>query len=183
MNFFRFSFSRRTAFIIMGMILFFTFCFQQLWVKSRALELDQVTRSIAETQKKLEMDQLTYVQLMKRAPASVEVTSASQLLDEYLKFNGHFSSVVNGIVLSSKNTSFSLTKISSEKQVKATGYTQTLYSIEAEAPFIAIGKFLEKMEDSPLLTEVDSIEISRIGNEMKRCKAKIKLFSYVGAEP
>ena len=172
----------RTSIVVCVIAVVLTLCFQQFWVNPKSGELGEIEQKISDLHKKMNADQLAYSELSKRAPASVESASATQLLDQYLKFNGHFSSVVNGIVTSSKGTSFSLSKISSESQVQTIGYTQTLYSVEAEAPFIAIGKFLEKMEDSPLLTEVDSIEISRIGNEMKRCKAKIKLFSYVGAE-
>jgi Tfp pilus assembly protein PilO len=172
----------RTSIAVCVFALILTVCFQQFWVQPKSGELNDIETKISTLQKKMEADQLAYNDLQKRTPASVESASASQLLDQYLKFNGHFSSVVNGIVSNSQGGSFSLTKISSESQVQTVGYTQTLYTVEAEAPFIAIGKFLEKMEDSPLLTEVDSIDISRIGTEMRRCKAKIKLFSYVGAE-
>ena len=156
--------------------------FQQVVMADKMKEVAALQVSIRLVKEKLNLDQLAYLELQKRAPASVETGIAGQLLDQYLKFNGHFSSVVSGIVSSSNGNSFALTKILAENQIKTVGYTQTLYSVEADASFISIGKFLEKMEDSPLLTEVDSIDITRIESEMKRCKAKIKLFSYVGAE-
>ncbi len=177
----QFRFSMKMSLIFSSTLFISVLFLMQSWSQNKVNEIAKLDQDISLIQAKMVKDQLAYDQLQKRAPASVEANLASQLLEQYLKFNGRFSSVVNGIVLSSNGNAFALNKILSESQVQAVGYTQTLYSIEAEASFIAIGKFLEKMEDSPLLTEVDSIEISRIGNEMKRCKAKIKLFSYVGA--
>ena len=117
--------------------------------------------------------------LSTRVPASEELKATHQLLDKYLKSNDRFSSVVTNLVASSKEESFLLTKVVSENQTKMSGYTQTLYHLEAETSFISIGKFLERLEESPLLTEVQSIDIVRLEDEMERCKASIKLFSYV----
>jgi hypothetical protein len=87
---------------------------------------------------------------------------------------------VMGIVSGSQQGAFSISKILAEKSKKTGAYTQTLYELETESSFLAIGKFLESLEDSPLLTEVESVEISRIEQEMKRCTAKIRLYGYVG---
>ena len=103
-------------------------------------------------------------------------------MDQYVLFNDRFSSVISSIVNSSKSKAFTLTKLSLEDQSTENGYKKMLYSLDAEASFIEIGKFLEKLEDAPLLTEVSSVEINRIDNEMKRCQAHIKLFSYVRKE-
>jgi len=118
--------------------------------------------------------------LSKRDPASEGLNA--DYMDKYLSFNDKFSSVITGIVNSSKGRGFSLTKLSLEDQSIENGYKKILYSIDAEATFIDIGKFLEKLEDAPLLTEVTSIEINRIDVEMKRCQAQIKLYSYVRSE-
>ena len=44
------------------------------------------------------------------------------------------------------------------------------------------GKLLEQLEDAPVLTEVQSVEILRITDELKRCIAKIKLHGYFSRE-
>jgi hypothetical protein len=85
-----------------------------------------------------------------------------------------------GIFSGSKENDFTVQKITSMQSTKFGGYTQTLYALEADSSFIAIGKFLENLEDSPLLTEIESIDIARIENEMKQCKASIRLYGYVG---
>jgi hypothetical protein len=112
-------------------------------------------------------------------PASLELKTSNELLDKYMKSNDRFSNVISTVISNSNNLSFVVNKIATESQAQLMGYAQTLYSIQASASFISIGKFLESLEDSPLLTEVQSIDIERTGNELKMCKANIKLFSYV----
>ena len=129
---------------------------------------------------KLAESQAFLDKLSKRDPSADGVNA--DYLDQYLRLNDRFSSVITGIVSSSKGGGFMLTRVSLEGEITENGYKRMLYSMDAEASFISIGKFLEKLEDAPLLTEVSSVEINRIENEMKRCKAHIKLYSYVRAD-
>ena len=155
------------------------YVYQHYWQSPKSADLVILNGKIAESQARVQENQALLAKLTARSPASEEVKTSHHLLDQYLKSNNHFSNVVTSIVESSKNDAFLLTKISSDKQAPVSGYVQTLYHVEVEASFIAIGKFLERLEDSSLLTEVDSIDITRLGTEMKRCKANINLFSYV----
>jgi len=162
-------------------IVVFLVLFTIMWDRSGTMASLTVSRNqVAASKAKLDENKALYDKLTKRSPSSEGLNT--DYLDQYLKLNDHFSSVITGIVNSSKGNSFALNKISLESQAVENGYKQMLYSLDAEASFIAIGKFLERLEDAPLLTEVSSIEISRIDNEMKRCQAHIKLFSYVRAE-
>jgi hypothetical protein len=156
------------------------FLFQRFWVlpnSQRLVELQQKTKA---TQARIDemRTQLTTVKV--KAPATEEVKTAQSLLDRYISTNEKFSSVVMGIFTGSKERDFTISKIIAEKTEKVGIYTQTLYQIDAESSFIAIGKFLEGLEDSALLTEVESINITKIEEEMKRCKASIRLYGYVG---
>ena len=44
--------------------------------------------------------------------------------------------------------------------------------------FISLGKFLEALNDSQLLVEVKSMKLTRIDNDLKRCKAQIEVLGY-----
>lgn len=155
--------------------------FNILWKKSGSANALNEIRAKADASKKVLADnQALYDKLSKRSPAS-EGFSADYM-SQYAMLNDRFSSVITGIVNSSKSKKFTLSRLSLENQSAENGYKKMLYSLDAEASFIEIGKFLEKLEDAPLLTEVSSVEINRIDNEMKRCKAHIKLYSYVRAE-
>jgi hypothetical protein len=68
--------------------------------------------------------------------------------------------------------------MSTASQTFSGGFTQVAYDIELESNFLAVGRFLQRLEDSPLLTELHSIEIERAPSEMKRVRTNIKLYSY-----
>ena len=154
--------------------------FQIYWVKPRSVKLEEVREKVASTRSKIQETKNLISNLGSRAPASEEAKTTQSLLDKYFTSNAKFSSVIMGVFSGAKDDSFSLVRMTSEKSSKVGGYTQTLYQLEAESTFISIGKFLERLEDSSLLTEVESIDISRLGSEMERCKANIRLFGYVG---
>jgi Tfp pilus assembly protein PilO len=141
--------------------------------------LNDLKNEVTSVQASVDKNQALLVALQSRAPASADLRTSNDLLEKYLKNNDRFSNVVAGIVSNSNHSTFNVTKISAESQAQLYGYSQILYSIEADASFISIGKFLESLEDSSLLTEVSSIEIGRTGSELRLLKTKIKLFSYV----
>ena len=164
---------------IVVLVLFALFHFS--WKNSnKMLTLNAVRASSMTAKSKLIENQSLYEKLIKREPASQGFSA--DYMDQYILANDHFSSAITGIVNSSKSKAFTLIKLSLEDQSSDSGYKKMLYSLDAEASFIEIGKFLEKLEDAPLLTEVTSIEINRIDTEMKRCQAHIKLYSYVRSE-
>ncbi len=175
---------RETLLLSLG-ILAVGFGFQRFWVVPKTKSLDELGKQVDSARKQLDETRAMIAKVGSRAPASTTPVVADDhvargLLDRYLESNDRFSKVVMGIVSGSKEGSFTISKILAEKSQKMGAYTQTLYELETESSFLSIGKFLESLEDSPLLTEVESVEISRIEQEMKRCTAKIRLYGYVG---
>jgi hypothetical protein len=154
--------------------------FQRFWVLPNSQRLVELQEKAKATQAKIDELKTQLGTIKVKAPATEEVKTAQSLLDRYISTNDRFSSVIMGIFSGSKEREFNISKIIAEKSEKVGVYTQTLYQIDAESSFIAIGKFLEGLEDSALLTEVDSINITKIEEEMKRCRASIRLFGYVG---
>jgi hypothetical protein len=154
--------------------------FERFWQKPHSKERKELEAKVASTRKSIEEAKKVLDDLKSRAPASQDNQTTQSLFHRYLSANDRFSSVVMGIFSGSKEYDFAVQKISALQSNRFEGYTQTLYSLEAESNFIAIGKFLENLEDSPLLTEIESIDISRIENELKQCKASIRLYGYVG---
>ncbi len=164
--------------IILMMLLFI---FNFTWKTSSMIRsLNALQVQVETSRTKLTENKILYTRLISRTPSSEDVKK--DFMDQYVLVNDRFSSVITGIVNSSKNKNFSLQKISLDEQTKESGYKKLLYSLDIESSFIEIGKFLEKLEDAPLLTEVTSVEIKRIDNEMKRCLAQIRLYSYVRIE-
>jgi hypothetical protein len=155
------------------------YLFQTYYMKPKKEVLNGMKSEVSALQIKNDQNQVLLSTLQNRVPASLELKTSNELLDKYMKSNDRFSNVISTVISNSNNLSFVVNKIATESQAQLMGYAQTLYSIQASASFISIGKFLESLEDSPLLTEVQSIDIERTGNELKMCKANIKLFSYV----
>lgn len=156
------------------------FLFQRFWVLPNSQRLVELQEKAKVSQAKIEEMKTQLNTVKVKAPATEEVKTAQSLLDRYISTNEKFSSMIMGIFTGSKEREFTISKIIAEKSEQVGLYTQTLYQIDAESSFIAIGKFLEGLEDSALLTEVESINITKIEDEMKRCKASIRLFGYVG---
>jgi|GEM_PF-6943287 len=159
------------------------YAFDRFWQQPHSKELKEVQTKVVTARKSVEDKRKVLDSLKSRAPASTEVKTAQTLFDRYLASNDRFSSVIMGIFTGSKENEFSIQKLAALQSTSFGGYVQTLYSLDVESNFIAIGKFLENLEDSPLLTEVESIDITRIENEMKQCKASIRLYGYVGGGP
>jgi hypothetical protein len=164
-----------SLFAVMSMV-----AFDRFWQKPHSKELKELQAKVTETRKKVDETRKVLEGLKNRAPASADHSTTLSLLDRYLTSNDRFSSVIHGIFSGSNGKEFSVQKITALQSNRFEGYTQTLYALEAESNFIAIGKFLENLEDSPLLTEIESIDIARIEDELKQCRANIRLYGYVG---
>ena len=146
--------------------------------KSRAVVV-QLNRTIASETVELEKSRAQYSDLSNRRPAAVDADDSLTIYDKYAQTNASLASVIGTLAKGDGKSPFSLNKIVSEKQEIVNGYTKTQFSINLDASFPAIGGLLEGLEQSPLLTDVQTVEISRMGNELKKCSAKIKLLSYV----
>jgi hypothetical protein len=165
----------------MALALFFVY--NHYWKTSHAMKLAALNNELARVNEEALNDQKLLDKLLStnRNPADLALQTSKDLLDKYAKSNDHFSKVM--MQLSDKaGTPFSLTRFATENQTKVGPYTKTSISLEAQATFLTIGRFLETLDDSPLLTEVESIEIKRVSTDLKLCNAKIRIFSYV-AEP
>ena len=104
--------------------------------------------------------------------------SASPLW-QYLKENLGLSGFVRKVSsIGNREGILHVRKILSEKVERLPEYDKTSIQLELEAPFNAIGGFLEELEKSPLLTRVEGVEIFRMEKELRLCHAKITLSSY-----
>jgi len=154
------------------------FAFQRYWKVPHSRENQRLQTEIANIKTEIETNQQILAKFsVGRQPAAAAPKGQTELFAKLSKDNDNFSKVIKQLTLK-ENTPFIMSLIATEPPVRVANYTKTLISVEAEASFLSIGKFLENLENSSLLTEVESIEISRLTNDMKLCDAKIKLLSY-----
>lgn len=78
---------------------------------------------------------------------------------------------------------FSVRKITAASAEKLPEYDKTKFEIEVEGPFHAIGNFLEELESSHFLTRVESVQVFRIEDELRLCRARILVNSFSWREP
>jgi Tfp pilus assembly protein PilO len=112
-----------------------------------------------------------------RKTTVVDSRGLRQLIDRYTEANAHLSKVIQHLSHSEENA-FYLGSITTDKPSQLGPYTRTPLQLDAEATFVSIGQFLERLEDSPLLTELESFEINRKTTDLKLCSVKLKLASY-----
>lgn len=152
----------------------------KLFVFDEYSQMASLGRQIDDLSSQIEQSQNSLIQLQN---AKNEMTANAALL-AYKKENVGQAGLMK--VLSEtekKNNGFALRKIASEKNEKLDEVEKNTFQMEVEAPFISIGSFLENLENSKLLTRVDSVQVFRTEKELSLCRAKIIVDSYSWREP
>lgn len=143
--------------------------------------LSEIHKKIVSITGEVERDRKAMAELTKRKPASVETgTDSSEVMKNLDGKNQQFSNIISSLAKGDGQSPFLLSRISVDKATDSKSYLKTSFSVDVEASFMAIGRFLEGLEESTLLMEVDSVSITRMSNELKKCTAKVKFSSYTG---
>ncbi len=74
-------------------------------------------------------------------------------------------------------------RIASKKQELSADFEKTTLQMKIDTPFNSLGKLLEEIEASKLLTRVEKIRIMRIENELRLCRARMMLNAYSWRNP
>ncbi|MBU6376548.1 MAG: hypothetical protein KGQ59_11170 [Bdellovibrionales bacterium] len=154
-------------------------CFAKLWYKPRAQILLKDKVSIEELHQKISSDQLILVELQKMENNGESLPNQDPRMTLIREANSSFANIIKTLSGTDDPDLFSIKNISVEKEEPFLDYNKVLFLVELEAPFLHVGRFLEKLEKSDLLTEVLEIEANRIDPELKRCTVRLRLFSYV----
>jgi uncharacterized coiled-coil protein SlyX len=153
--------------------------YKMAFVGSRST-LDNLNRSIASEEVELEKARTQLNSLASGSSAmAADKRYSKDLNEKYMSANKSLGEVIETLAKGVEESSFAVNKIATEKQESHDGYTRTLFNVDVESSFPAIGRFLEGLEHSPLLTDVRSVQISRINGDLQRCSTTIKLYSYV----
>ena len=108
-------------------------------------------------------------------------TTGSPNLNKSLESNDNFTAFLK--VLKSDGIAFTINKLAVIKQDELKKYYKTLFVLELDTSFLTLGQFIDKLEHSDLLLEVQSLDVSRIGRELKKCTVKIEFYGYVMRKP
>lgn len=165
---------REWKLVVVTMVLVSAFGFLKFVVKKTAT-LNQIQSENSSLQTSIQGSQ-NLLNQMRIEAATKARASTDQNQSSLLEKNNNFASLLSR--LSGDGAQFLLNRLVVEEHKEVSGYSRTLFSLEIETTFIELGKFIEGLENSEFLVDFQSLEISRIEQELKRSKAQIKLYSY-----
>ena len=135
----------------------------------------------AETQTQLTTQTNELNQLVAAAgptPTGAEAVVVAQYRTE----NNHFASFTRKLVTKDEFPDLQILRIATEGIEKEDGFSKVRYSLFVKASYLAIGALIEKLENSPLMVDMRSIDIARDGSDLQLVIGKIELFHYVTRE-
>jgi hypothetical protein len=152
--------------------------YSNTWHANREVDIKRETKAIEDARKKLEADEQVIATLVKEenAPQSEKQDARLATIREA---NNNFTNIVKALSGTDDPDLFSIKNLTVDKEEKFAEYSKVLFTLEVDAPFLHVGQFLEKLEQSNLLTELQTVEATRIDPELKRCSVKLSIYSYV----
>jgi len=173
---------RELLLVAMG-ILALLYGYMRFWHEPRALEIQGKAQALSDNNARLTADLATLETLNRQARLEAEALQAGQVtqnaqIDQVREMNSNFANIVRELTGAGSTGKFSIRNLAVSKEEKMADYTKVLFSLELDAPFLALGSFLERLEKSDLLTEVVDIQVTRIERELKRCTIKLSIYSY-----
>lgn len=179
MNLNAIKWSKREKILVSTVIVFLLFAHFKYIHSSLSAKNNKIVEQKNAVQAQINSNSQNLAQLMSRNPASISRTSESGHYKKYLNANDNFSNIVKQLIEHDQKSKFYVRKMGVAEQNEYKGYTKTLFNLEVEGSFFSIGDFLQSLESSALLTEVKEIKIDRISDDLRKCSAKIDLYSYV----
>ena len=170
--------SLREVALVCGAMVMLAYAYFQFWYLPEARAFDTLTRQVQEAKKKLESDLAAADALSKRARMDPVEEAADIKMDQVREVNSNFANIIRELSGGDTPDLFKIKSLTVGKEERFIDYSKVLFNLEIEAPFLAVGQFLDRLEKSDLLTEVINIDVSRVEKEMKRCTIKLSLYSY-----
>jgi len=175
---------QRNEKILLGLVLLtLAFLNERTWMSS--LKAEEAAADIRITElKKATADALAEKEsFLNRDIAGAVAFPPSAELDHAGNASAKVSSFIRELASQESESRFRIVRLGTEEPQALKEFSRTPVTLDVEASFPAIGNFLEKLEDSPYLAEVESLEVYRVENDLRLCAAKIKIYSYAVGKP
>ncbi len=148
------------------------------WHANREVDIKRETKAIEEGRKKLQADEAMIAALIQEENAPQSKGQDARLAT-IREANNNFANIVKTLSGTDDPDLFTIRNLTVDKEERFAEYSKVLFTLEVDAPFLHVGQFLEKLEQSNLLTELVNVEATRIDPELKRCSVKLSIYSYV----
>lgn len=156
--------------------------YSRFWHGPNSRQMTELVQTNSDRRLRLQGDLATVERLETEARTQTAsdgaVGAGDSKLDQVREVNSNFANIVRELSGVGASERFTIRSLTLSKEEKLADYTRVLFTLEIEAPFLAVGGFLERLEKSDLLTEVVDIDVSRIEKELKRCTIRLSIYSY-----
>lgn len=172
----------RQKLLLVALCLVSVWALEHLWYSPKRAKLGQSAAGLAKLETEIKKQEEQLKELSQRTPAQAALARFDSEMLALLEYNNNYTNLIrmlnnNEAIDASR---LRINKISVDKQEQISEFTRLDLTLDLTGTFVSVGKFLESLEKSKLLTEVSSINLKRLpGGEVKRCTAIIKLAGYV----
>lgn len=111
--------------------------------------------------------------IQRRLAASIQENNLGNDSKEYLPASRHLGLVLRQIV--GEDPSLTTNSIKLIKTDKQKEFKEVQMTLEIEGTFKSIGSFVERLENTRIMSEVLKIDVLRIPTDLERCIAKLNL--------
>ena len=116
-------------------------------------------------------------QIARLAPVRTDAKGPTVPLQKYLAMNERFSDLITR--LNGDGKVYRVNRLAMEKQEIKASFSKNTFNLEIETSFLKLGQFIEALEKSDFLLEINSVDVLRVDRELRKCTARIQLNSYV----
>ncbi|MCB0420782.1 MAG: type 4a pilus biogenesis protein PilO [Bdellovibrionales bacterium] len=174
--------STRERILAGAVIVSLMFGFYKFWFSKQMNEIDRLSREIETIKRTVQTDQQLLQQLHAQSVQNLQKSGKDSRYLKYIEASRYLSSLIERLGADKSNQGISLVKMSVSERTKVNDFSKNSFALEIESSFVALGKFLGTIEQSKMLLEVNSVHITRIDNEMKRCVATVEVDGYYKPE-
>jgi hypothetical protein len=112
-----------------------------------------------------------------RAPSS---TAAGDEAQKLISQNAQFAFLIRDLIEQSAISGFQIQRLETVSIESGGDYDKILYSMDVEASYRSLGRFIEQLETSKMMIEIKSIEITRRAeDDLRGTVGRLKIYNYV----
>lgn len=147
-------------------------------------EVANLESQLASQKAEVEKKQNSLKDLETQNEALNKILNGKSQLKKYIETSRYMAELLRqlGARDTYKNSNLNLRSINIKETAKVSNFSRSTFQLEIESSFIELGRYLASLEASDLLVEVQSVKLSRIDNELKRCIANIEVHGYHNKE-
>lgn len=174
--------SMRERLLSGAVILSLMVAFYKFWFSKQVVEIDRLKSEAITIEKSMQIEKRVLQDLHAASVRAIQNKKQDQRYIKYLEASRYLSTLIEKLGAEPDTKGIELLKMNVADRKTVNEFQKNTFQIEIESSFVALGKFLGTIDASKLLLEVKSVRLSRIDQELKRCKAVVEVDGYYKPE-